>query len=93
MNITDDMISTRIEMLAVRDGATKTYNQPIFAQRGQVVRELTDIVNDEDKPHNFNKHPEDFTLYHVGYWHPQHGMVEEVSPIKIISLVDLKYPE
>lgn len=49
----------------IYDSKTEAYLQPFFLQtHGQAIRAITDCVNDRD--HQFGKHPEDYTLFHLG---------------------------
>ena len=41
------------------------YSRPFFSlTHGEAIRTFTDAVNTEDSP--YNRHPADYTLFHVG---------------------------
>lgn len=53
------------QMFTVWDCKTEAFMQPFFMQaRGAALRSFADTCNDKD--HAFNKHPADYTLFHLG---------------------------
>lgn len=57
----------RYKICAVLDSKLSEYGQPFFVnQIGQAVRSFGDEVLRVDANNNLNKHPEDFTLWHIG---------------------------
>jgi len=53
------------KVFTIYDSKMEAYMQPFFmSQKGQAVRAFTDTVNDPTS--QFNKHPEDFTLFEIG---------------------------
>lgn len=61
-----------LQMFAVFDSKISMYAKP-FTQRsnGEALRSWMDIVQDEQS--SINKHPEDFTLFHLGQYHEDTG--------------------
>lgn len=54
-----------LNIFTVYDSKAEAYLQPFFMKsKGEAVRAFTDIVNDGTS--QFNKHPSDYTLFHVG---------------------------
>jgi len=52
-------------VFTVYDSKSEAYLQPFFLQTvGQAVRSITDCVRDSN--HQFNRHPEDYTLFEIG---------------------------
>ena len=52
-------------MFTVYDSKAEAYLQPWGNKtKGQAIRMFTDTVRDEKS--NFNKHPEDYTLFEIG---------------------------
>lgn len=55
----------KLQVFAVRDNATQTFGLPVFVRhQGEAVRSFVDQC--KDKTSNFNKHPADYDLYHIG---------------------------
>lgn len=60
------------KIYTVYDSKLEAYMQPFFMQsKGQAVRAFTDSVNDQTT--QFNKHPEDFTLFELGEYDDSTG--------------------
>jgi len=56
-----------IQIFTVYDSKAEAYLQPFYmATKGQAVRAFTDMANDPN--HSFYKHPEDYTLFHLGQY-------------------------
>jgi len=55
----------RQNIFSVYDNAAEAFINPFFLPEiAQAKRAFTDLVN--DKEHLFGKHPEDYTLFHLG---------------------------
>ena len=53
------------KLVSVYDAKAETFAPPVAAVAlGEAVRSFEDAVNDPQCP--FNKHPEDYTLFHLG---------------------------
>lgn len=65
------------KMFTVYDSKLEAYLQPFFmASKGQAIRAFTDSVNDTTT--QFNKHPEDFTLFEIGEYDDSKGQVSNL---------------
>ena len=65
------------KIYTVYDSKLEAYMQPFFMQsKGQAVRAFTDSVNDPST--QFNKHPEDFTLFELGEYDDSTGKVSNL---------------
>lgn len=65
----------KLQVFAVRDRAIGAFMQPWFAPSvGAAIRAFTDSVNDATSP--WNKHPDDYDLWHLGEWDDQNGRFE-----------------
>lgn len=54
-----------LQIFAVYDSKADAYLQPFFMpSKGQAMRSFQDLSNEPKT--QFNKHPEDFTLFHIG---------------------------
>lgn len=59
----------KLEIIVVRDIKANCYGQPQFVPSlGAAVRAFGDEVNREDRTNQLYMHPEDFELYHVGWY-------------------------
>lgn len=65
----------KMEMCSIFDSKAEAYMQPMFFQAiGQAMRSFTDAVNTPDS--EFNKHPEDYGLFHLGSFNSGTGVIE-----------------
>ena len=85
----------KILMFSVYDSKASAYMQPIFMQSlGTAIRAFEDTM--EDPNHQFKKHPEDFTLFHIGSFDDEgctFDLLPTPSPIaKAIEFAHAKPP-
>lgn len=81
----------KLEVFAVFDRQLNAYMQPWCAQStGQAIRMFTDEVNNKEGA--MNKHPDDYTLYHVGTYHQEKGKIvqEQDQPKQIAIAANVK---
>lgn len=72
------------KVYSIHDTKAEAYIQPFFAQTdGLALRMFEDNVNNKDS--QLNMHPEDFTLYRVGSWDDNKGLIESEVPPKHIG--------
>jgi hypothetical protein len=63
-----------VKVYSVYDSKAKTWEQPQFVvNKGAAARSWYDLVNQQNT--QYNKHPEDYTLYEIGQWDDQAGIV------------------
>ena len=75
-------------IMAVYDKATEAFMRPWNAQsKGQASRMFADEVRREGT--DLNTHPEDYTLFHIGNYDDQAGMLEPMEPTRVISGIDV----
>lgn len=76
----------------VYDTKSEAYLQPFFLQtHGQAIRAITDCVNDEK--HQFNRHPEDYTLFYVGVFSDGNAVFElEATPVALGKCIEFIEP-
>lgn len=54
-----------LNMFTVYDIKAEAYLSPFYtATKGQAIRSFSDTC--QEKGHQFNAHPEDFTMFHLG---------------------------
>ncbi len=69
-------------LFTVYDSAAGLYLDPFVAPSIEfAIREFRNIVNKEG--HQFNLYPEDYTLFHIGKFHPEGG---KITPLYLTSL-------
>lgn len=71
---------------SVRDRAADVFGAPFFSVSvGVAIRGFNDAVNNTADVNNaMAHHPEDFDLYHLGFYHDQHAKFELLdAPLQI----------
>lgn len=72
-------------VFAVRDRALNAYMQPFFvASAGVAVRSFSDEVNRTESP--MNGHPEDYDLYHLGFYSEDTGRMEPLDAPRMVAV-------
>lgn len=75
-------------IFTIRDAALDAYLQPFFSPtKGAAIRSLTEAAN--DPKHEFSRHSKDYTLYLIGSYDDNTGVVTSEHPVPIIAVVDL----
>ena len=63
------------QIFAVYDNGVKTWMTPFFAPTIEVaIREFRRLVNNPET--TFHAFPEDYTLFHIGTWHPKTAKID-----------------
>lgn len=78
-----------MKMFSIRDAKAENYSNPqYFRTSGEAIRALQQAV--EDPNNQIGKYPEDFSMWLVGEFDEEHGLVvaEEV-PKPVINAIDL----
>lgn len=69
----------RLCVVSVFDSAAQAFGRPVFvAAPGQALRSFQDEVNKGEG--DLSKHPEDFTLYQLGWFDDNSGQFDTDSP-------------
>jgi hypothetical protein len=72
----------KIKIYSVYDAVAKVWNQPFYQMNDQVAqRTIANCVNTQG--HNYNMNPEDFSLYFIGEFNDQDGIITPVKEKKI----------
>lgn len=76
-------------IVAVYDNASQMFGQPFFVTAiGQALRSFTDEVNRPAQDNQLYQHPEDFSLYHIGYFEEETAVFtppdEGVGPRRLV---------
>lgn len=74
---------------AVYDCKADAWHNPMFFQsKGQAHRSFSDAVNQKDS--DFNRHPEDYAMYVVGYFNGEDGAMMGHGPEIICTGIDVR---
>lgn len=78
----------RFQVFSVRDNAVEAF-LPLFLVRnkGEAIRSFTQAVNDSS--HQFAKHREDYTLFHLGEFDDVSGVMLPTEPVRVLSAVEV----
>ncbi len=67
---------------SVHDSKAESYTQPFFyTTTGQAIRAFQAAASEEG--HNFNRFAADYTLFHVGSFNQETGLLEHVIPLNL----------
>lgn len=81
----------KYKICSVHDSKMEEYGQPFFvAALGLAVRSFGDECKRVDANNNMSKHPEDFTLYHLGEFDSESGDFSSQAPRIIAQGRDYK---
>lgn len=76
-----------MKVYAIYDRAVEAYGQPFFVKsQGQAVRSFKDEC--ENKESQFNKHPNDYDLYHIGEYNEETGELQAKMPERVARATD-----
>lgn len=80
-----------LKMYCVKDVKSGLFNSPHFVSSdGVAIRSFGAAC--EDKSTDLNKYPSDFSLYHVGSFNLETGMIEPTQPKQIANAAEfVKY--
>lgn len=76
--------------VAVRDSAAGAFNRPFFVPAaGMALRSFEDEVNRQAADNPMFNHPDDFELYHVGFFDEENGdLVSVPDPVMLTRAKD-----
>lgn len=79
-----------LQIFAVFDKKAVAFANPFFYhQKGQALRGFEDAVNDPQSP--LSKHPEDFSLWHIGEWNDITGVITSLqTPVHVEEALSVK---
>lgn len=80
-------------LFSIRDIKAGYYQKPFVARTvGEVVRSLTDAVNDKSNPNDYSKYPEDYVLEQIGTFDDDSGVLSVVIDPVVYKLINLVIP-
>ena len=80
----------KLKACSIYDSKSQAWMTPMFFQAtAQAMRSFGDAINDGKS--EFAKHPEDYTLFEVGEFDPQNGIMDALNsgPVVITQAVNL----
>lgn len=74
-------------LYSVFDAKTAVFGFPFVAMRDEAaIRAFSDSVNDVSNPNNnWNRHPEDFSLFRVGLMDDETGVLVPQPPVSLVT--------
>lgn len=83
-----------MDIFSIYDSKVDAYLQPFFSQNSAAAeRELSSAVNNPgtaDRPNNFNLFAEDYTLFLIGSFDANTGVISAYAPKAVINCLKLK---
>jgi len=80
-----------LETVTIYDLKSKVYSQPVHVSHVAAgVRAFGDAVN--EKSSQYNKHPEDYIMFHIGTFDDQTGVLTPIPPVELAKALALHNP-
>jgi hypothetical protein len=81
------------QIFSIYDSKIEAYMQPFFMPTtGAAIRMITDAL--DDPAHTFTRHPEDYTLFHLGSYEDGRSVFEiRGTPQSLAVLSELMQPK
>ena len=77
----------KYKIFSIFDSKAENFNTPIFLPtEGQAIRIFDDMVNDQADKSEIAKHPEDYTLFCLGEFDSDAGLVTPLTTPKSLGL-------
>jgi len=81
----------KVGIYSIYDAKAQAYGQPFFSPRnGTAIRAFTDEVNRADERNPFYKHPDDYSLFHMGDWDDAGEIVPNSTPVLLSTANNVK---
>lgn len=81
----------KLRIYSIYDSKAEAYMNPFFMRNdGEALRGFMDGIENSDTP--FHKWPQDYTLFHVGHWDDESGLIENTTPKSLGNGVELQKP-
>lgn len=77
------------KLFAIYDLKARFFGSPvIFRSKDEAVRSVVDIMSRHDVDNMICVHPEDFSLFEVGEYDNQSGVITPCAPVQVFSGVE-----
>lgn len=82
----------KIKVFSVYDAKAAYFGPPFFDQREEsAIRQFSDVVNDgRNKDNQWHSHPEDFSLFMIGEFNNENGVLTGCVPQSLITASAMK---
>lgn len=78
----------KLNVYSVFDVKAKVFGSPFYAQCHEIaIRNCAAAVRESDQSSMLSKFPEDFTLYFVGTWDDELGVLFPLSQVEVVVLL------
>lgn len=78
-------------IIVLRDIKANTHKPPMFVPNiNAAIRDLRDMVNDPNGKDDWQRHPEDFELWHYGNWDLETSEFEITEQKQLLAMSTLK---
>lgn len=72
----------KYKVFTVYDSKAEAYLVPFFMQNeNMAIRSFTDSLKSPETP--FHRHPQDYTLFHIGEYSDREGLLEAAVPMSL----------
>lgn len=76
----------KLNVYAVYDAKMQLFGIPFFQAKDNVaIRDFGDAVNDKSPNNMWNKHPEDYSLFRIGTYENENGILLSELPLSLIT--------
>lgn len=76
------------KMYSIRDEKAEMYHTPFFsANHGLAMRTIQDLLKNPDHP--ISKYTADFSLWYIGEYSDETGLIAPENPKHLFNLVDI----
>lgn len=74
-------------VMSVRDSGIEAFGQPFYVVSiGQATRSFSDAINSDKQDDMLAKHPDDFTLFHLGEFDDARANFELLPSPRIVAV-------
>ena len=76
-----------LNVYSVFDSKLASFGRPWYELTdASAIRVFSDAVNDTQNPNNqWNRHPEDFSLYRLGQFDDENGKIDSALPVSLVT--------
>lgn len=76
---------------AIYDSKAEAYLTPVFMPNdGTAIRAISDKLLENNTDNNLWRHAEDYTLFCVGEWDEEDGLITGQNPMSVVTAIALR---
>lgn len=76
----------KLSIFSMYDKKAETYANPVMFEKPLLAQRAIENLLMDGGDSELHRHPEDFTLFHIGYFDPDTAAIEVISPVAVINL-------